>query len=171
MDRNLNKSFIAGYERLSAYSDFLNKINVFPVADGDTGTNLRLSLSCLMNLDEEVKQDVIRKLLLSAKGNSGNIAASFLSAFLEADSYESMAPSARRGCRYAWKAVANPKRGTMLSVFEDFVKALEEVDIQEKAERIVSRLKESVKSTRYILPELNEACVVDSISSASSETA
>ncbi|HBI47470.1 MAG TPA: hypothetical protein DDX93_01905, partial [Smithella sp.] len=85
MDEVLQKSFIAGLERLVARADLLDSINVFPVADGDTGRNLSVSLFPLRNAGQP-KEKIIHQLLLSARGNSGNIASQFFSAFCAMES-------------------------------------------------------------------------------------
>ena len=73
MEDVLQKSLIAGLERLIARADLLDSINVFPVADGDTGRNLSLSLLPLRHAGQP-NEKMVHDLLLSARGNSGNIA-------------------------------------------------------------------------------------------------
>jgi len=73
MKPDLQKAHIAGIERVAAWSDVLKDINVFPVADGDTGRNLVASLTPLRYLQYD-QEEIIHKLLLLARGNSGNIA-------------------------------------------------------------------------------------------------
>ncbi len=85
MEKVLHNSFIAGVERVAAWADLLDSINVFPVADGDTGRNLSISLYPLRATDKD-KSRVISQLLFSARGNSGNIASRFFSAFYLAES-------------------------------------------------------------------------------------
>ena len=104
LDNKFRGAFIAGAERVAAWADLLDDINVFPVADGDTGRNLMISLSPLMQLEEE-PQNTIAKLFLSARGNSGNIAAQFFSGFLTADSYAALPEAAKTGRDQAWDAV------------------------------------------------------------------
>ena len=76
------EAYIAGYERMAAWCDLLDEINVFPVADADTGRNLRISLNPLKQIDVPA-EEMARRLLRAATGNSGNIAAAFFSAFGE----------------------------------------------------------------------------------------
>jgi DegV family protein with EDD domain len=164
VNSDFKTAFIAGFERLSASADLLDNINVFPVADGDTGTNLKLSLACLRQLNGD-RAGITHQLLLSARGNSGNIAARFLSGFLMADSFEGLIPSAKKGRDLAWKAVSNPQKGTMLSVFDALVETLEKEQLRDTAEsieRTLISLKDTVKSTPRFLPRLKEAGVVDS---------
>lgn len=158
------KAHIAGVERIAAWSDVLDDINVFPVADGDTGRNLITSLTPLRYLQKDL-EDTIHKLLLSARGNSGNIAVQFFSGFLTADSYAGLTRAAKSGRDQAWQAVSNPMSGTMLTVLDALVDFLEYSDFENKSEyvtEIVDRLEESVKSTPDLLPELKQAGVVDS---------
>ena len=85
MDDLLKKSFVAGVERVAAWADLLDEINVYPIADGDTGRNLFVSLSPL-RFAGEPKEKLARRLLMTARGNSGNIASQFFSAFYDVDS-------------------------------------------------------------------------------------
>jgi dihydroxyacetone kinase-like predicted kinase len=158
------KAHIAGVERIAAWSDVLDDINVFPVADGDTGRNLIASLTPLRYLEKDL-EDTIHKLLLSARGNSGNIAVQFFSGFLTADSYANLPQAAKSGRDQAWQAVSKPMPGTMLTVLDTLVDFLEKSDFENKAEyvdKIIDLLEESVKATPELLPELKQAGVVDS---------
>jgi len=163
VDELLKKSFVAGAERVSAWADLLDAINVFPVADGDTGRNLAVSLFPLRFAGGE-KDRVIRKLLMAARGNSGNIASRFFSAFYMADSPAQLKTAAKEACARAWGAVADPRRGTMLSVFEALDAVLEQnafTPDRKSAERIVLHLEQAVRETHHILPKLKQAGVVD----------
>ena len=82
MSFDFGKALITGVERISAWVDLLDQINVFPIADGDTGRNLKISLSPLRQVEKEIEKKT-QALLLSARGNSGNIAAQFFSGFLK----------------------------------------------------------------------------------------
>jgi DegV family protein with EDD domain len=158
------KAHIAGVERIAAWSDVLDDINVFPVADGDTGRNLITSLTPLRYLEKDL-EDTIHKLLLSARGNSGNIAVQFFSGFLTADSYANLPQAAKSGRDQAWQAVSKPVPGTMLTILDTLVDFLEKSDFENKAEyadKIIDLLEESVKSTPELLPKLKQAGVVDS---------
>src|SRR5210317_199690 len=164
MRPDFQKAHIAGVERVAAWSDVLDDINVFPVADGDTGRNLITSLTPLRYLEENL-EDTIHKLLLSARGNSGNIAVQFFSGFLTADSYASLARAAKSGRDQAWQAVSKPMPGTMLTVLDTLVDYLGKSDFENRTEcvdKIIELLEESVKSTPELLPKLKQAGVVDS---------
>jgi len=164
MTPDFQKAHIAGVERIAAWSDVLDDINVFPVADGDTGRNLITSLTPLRYLEKNL-EDTIHKLLLSARGNSGNIAAQFFSGFLTADSYENLHQAARSGRDQAWQAVSKPMPGTMLTVLDTLVDFLEKSKFENKTgyvAKIIDLLEKSVKSTPELLPQLKQAGVVDS---------
>jgi DegV family protein with EDD domain len=163
MDASLAQALTAGVERLTAWADLLDEINVFPVADGDTGRNLVISLAPLHRIAPQ-REAVIRELLMAARGNSGNIAARFFAGLLAADSVETLGAAVRQGREWAWQAVADPKPGTMLTLFDALADALEEGPATGDApwrERILKRLEGAVLSTAETLPRLKAAGVVD----------
>ncbi len=163
MDEVLRKAFIAGVERVAAWADLLDSINVFPVADGDTGRNLFISLTPLL-MDHQEKETIIRQLLLSARGNSGNIASRFFSAFYRIDSAANIYDCAQEGRARAWKAVNDPRPGTMLSVFDALAESLTSgaaIFDQEAIDSLINRLEKSVHDTCEMLPKLKKAGVVD----------
>jgi DegV family protein with EDD domain len=163
MDELLQKSFIAGVERVAAWADLLDSINVFPIADGDTGRNLSISLFPLRKVHSD-KQKIIQQLLFSARGNSGNIASRFFSAFYSAKSVSELADCAAEGRSRAWKAVSDPCAGTMLTLFDALAEALFSTGMilnQETIAVIISRLEKAVQETKEILPKLKKAEVVD----------
>jgi len=163
LNKKFRGAFIAGAERVAAWSDLLDDINVFPVADGDTGRNLMISLSPLMQLGEE-PQNTIAKLFLSARGNSGNIAAQFFSGFLMADSFAALPEAAKKGRVQAWDAVHDPVAGTMLTVFDALVEYMAEsppTAEDEYVAKLVDYLADATRSTPEFLPRLRQAGVVD----------
>jgi DegV family protein with EDD domain len=162
MEEILQKSFIAGLERLAARAELLDSINVFPVADGDTGRNLSISLIPLRGVDQP-KEKIIHQLLLSARGNSGNIASQFFSAFCATENIPDLADRAKEGTAKAWQAVNNPRPGTMLSVFDALVDVLpQEINPDRKTvDTIIGGLEKAVHETYEQLPRLKEAGVVD----------
>ncbi len=163
METPFSQALIAGVERVSAWADLLDDINVFPVADGDTGRNLVISLSPLRQITQG-RDRIIRELLLSARGNSGNIAARFFSGLLMADAMHNLPEAIREGRNRAWQAVNDPKPGTMLTVFDALVAALEEAPGTYDAawrERVLDRLEGAVRETPELLPKLKAAGVVD----------
>ena len=163
MDAPFAPALIAGVERVTAWADLLDEINVFPVADGDTGRNLVISLAPLRRIAQG-REQTIRELLLSARGNSGNIAARFFSGLLTADAPDNLAAAIRTGRDRAWRAVHDPKPGTMLSVFDALAAAMEEKPAAHDAawrDRIVGQLEDAVRATPGLLPRLKAAGVVD----------
>ena len=112
-----------GYGCLSSWSDLLDRINVFPVADSDTGTNLRISLAPLQQTGIE-QEDLPDLLARSATGISGNIAAAFLQDFLQAKDNSQLPDAALCGRDRARQAVLDPRHGTMLDVFDTLARTL-----------------------------------------------
>ncbi|MFC1888464.1 DegV family protein [Thermodesulfobacteriota bacterium] len=164
MNTAIRKALVTGTERIAGWSELLDRINVFPVADGDTGRNLVLSLRPLL-WDTGQPEKLVEQLLLSARGNSGNIAVSFFSGFLETESIDTLPESARRGNEMAWKAIPDPQQGTILSFFEAFCHALDEYR-PDSGNRWVSdvldHLQTTVDATTDQLQKLKKAGVVDS---------
>jgi len=163
MASDFQKALVAGVERVSAWSDVLDQINVFPVADGDTGRNLKISLTPLRAM-KGVGEKTIRDLQLAARGNSGNIATSFFTGFLKTASSDRLFEAAKAGRNLAWQAVHDPVPGTMLTVFDELVAFLETGGFEETDQRvseIVNHLEKAVRSTPDLLPKLKHAGVVD----------
>lgn len=164
MTHDFRKAFISGVERIAAWSDILDEINVFPVADGDTGRNLMISMTPLRQLNKD-PENTINRLLLSARGNSGNIAAQFFSEFLKADSFEDLPDAVESGRGKAWQAVHKPVAGTMLTVFDELAEFLKKDNIEDKNEyvsQVITHLEKATLSTNKLLPKLKQAGVVDS---------
>lgn len=164
MDTLFTQALVTGVERVAAWADLLDDINVFPVADGDTGRNLVVSLSPLRQIALG-REKIIRELLLSARGNSGNIAARFFSGLLMADTIQDLAGAIRQGRDRAWQAVSDPKPGTMLTVFDALAAALEEPSPTFGTawrEGLLRQLEKAVLATPDLLPKLKAAGVVDS---------
>lgn len=159
---DLNQSLAAGYACLAAWADLLDRINVFPVADGDTGTNLRISLAPLRDGGKgcKVTFDLLAR---SATGNSGNIAAAFFREFCQAENYAELAEKAALGNEKAWQAIANPRAGTMLTVFASLARVLEsQIELPAVYIPLSLELQKAVHDTSQLLPELKHAGVVDS---------
>ena len=161
MDNNLKIAAIAGYERVAAWADLLDDINVYPVPDADTGRNLKISLAPIRDiLNEDIQ--ISTHLLRAATGNSGIIAAAFFAEFLEADSAQHLPQKAAAAKDKAWAAIADPQPGTMLSVFTSLSEVLDSHKTEMGAARIVNPLIETVQTSSSLLPELEKAGVVDS---------
>lgn len=136
----LRRALIAGARRVIAARDGLNKINVFPVADGDTGNNLAFTLGSVLNGALSRRSRHIGELLKrigddaidGARGNSGAILAQFLHGVAEHAraqpvlDAQTLAAAVRHGADSARSALAHPVEGTILSVIDSFADAMEE---------------------------------------------
>ncbi|MEX0899415.1 MAG: DegV family protein [Gammaproteobacteria bacterium] len=178
----LHRALHAGIQRVIARQEHLNKINVFPVADGDTGTNISLTLSAVLagithNLDRHVG-NLLNALadaaLDGARGNSGAILAQFFQGMsdgataLRMLSVKRFARAVRLGADYAREALSEPKEGTLLTVLTDFAASLEaqlasgEVrDLAALLETGLSAAERSLAGTTAQLEVLRRAGVVD----------
>lgn len=162
MDEIIKKSFLAGLERLLSRAQLLDSINVFPVADGDTGRNLSASLFPLRFVGQP-RETMVRQLLMSARGNSGNIASQFFSAFCATQNTNDLSRRAGEGKEKAWKAISQPRSGTMLNVFDALADVLAQIQTfdSQTVRSIIVSLEASVHATSDQLPRLREAGVVD----------
>ncbi len=130
--RNLYYTFIAGARKVIQHQIELNKINVFPVNDGDTGTNLASTIRSVIeslhpHRSYKITADRIAEAtLINARGNSGIIFAQFFYGLsIETGNFKSVslkqfAESVQRSVRYVYEAVANPVEGTMLTVIKEW---------------------------------------------------
>jgi DegV family protein with EDD domain len=159
----LMNALALGYERIVAWADILDRINVYPVPDGDTGRNLAITLAACRNISGD-SDSLSREILLSARGNSGNIVAGFLAGFLTCKDLSSLPASAEAGRDLAYRAVPNPQQGTMISLFDTLVTSLKKNPPEETGrwvEAVIQDMEETVRNTREQLPELKKAGVVD----------
>jgi DegV family protein with EDD domain len=163
MKTHFQQAVSAGAQRMAAWAELLDSINIFPVPDADTGRNLAFSLMPLRHIRSSA-QDTIRQMQKSACGNSGNIAAHFFSEFLGFEVSRSISYCAQKGRDKAWKAVSNPLPGTMLTVFDALADIPEShfLESVQNAVPIIGILEKAVRSTPDLLPELKAAGVVDS---------
>ena len=160
---DLIKAVAAGYERIVAWADILDRINVYPVPDGDTGRNLVITLGACRNINGDLNS-LISEVLLSARGNSGNIAAGFLSGFLICNELSSLPASAEVGRDLAYRAVSNPQQGTMISLFDTLSASLKRTPPEGTGiwvDSIIHDMEDTVRNTREQLLELKKAGVVD----------
>ncbi|MFA6499120.1 MAG: DegV family protein [Desulfurivibrionaceae bacterium] len=158
----MRSAFASGYENLSAWADLLDRINVFPVADGDTGANLRISLAPLRDNKGDTTQ-TLNLLARCATGNSGNIAAAFFQEFCQAESFAELAEKAALGRAKAWQSLVRPQSGTMLNVFDCLAASLAgQTDPVLLYPLLCKELQETVLATCQLLPDLRQAGVVDS---------
>lgn len=172
---------IAGAERLSENVDLINSLNVFPVPDGDTGTNMNMSFqSGLENLRQsksehvgELAQSLAKGLLMGARGNSGVILSQIFRGFSQAIkdketlSSEDFVAAFVGGVESAYKAVMKPVEGTILTVARESAirgekKAAKTEDIIEVMKSIVKGASLSLDKTPDLLPVLKQVGVVDS---------
>lgn len=179
--RTLSRMFLAGAKNLEAKKEWINELNVFPVPDGDTGTNMTLTImsaasevSSLDNPDMEMLAKAISSgSLRGARGNSGVILSQLLRGFtksvkkLEVLDASAIAAAMEKGVETAYKAVMKPKEGTILTVArEAAAKAMEIAEETEDLElffkEIFSHAEETLARTPEMLPVLKEAGVVDS---------
>jgi len=158
--RNIRDSLAIGYACLAAWSDLLDRINVFPVADGDTGANLRVSLAPLREAGEEARE-LTARLARCAIGNSGNIAAAFFQEFCLAEVLPDLAAHAARGRESAWRAVADPCPGTMLTVFDGLAAELAGHLDGLPGPGLHARLRQALAEGERQVPALRRAGVVD----------
>ncbi len=161
MGNIFEKAFVTGVERISAWVDLLDEINVYPIADGDTGRNLIISLSPLRQITDG-RDKTKQAILLAARGNSGNIAARFFSGFLSATDTGMLSDAVKLGRKLAWEAVSEPVKGTMLSVFDALAEIIEQREIDSTfIPYVIEHLENAVHSTPNLLPRLKKANVVD----------
>ena len=160
----LHSALCFGYERLAAWSGLLDQINVFPVADADTGINLKISLSPLRWPLEDATVSV-RGLMRAATGNSGNIAAAFFAELLKAGTIGGLGVAIHRGRQKAAQAISDPQPGTMLSVFDALARMVSPDNgwkaNAENSVSVIGGMEKAVADTADILPAAKQAGVVD----------
>ena len=167
------------YNRLLEESDFVNALNVFPVPDGDTGTNMSMTFKAAVkeieNLNSESIGETSKKLakgaLMGARGNSGVILSQILRGIskglegkTEVDGRD-LAVAFEEGSKAAYKAVMRPTEGTILSVIRaaaESVTNVEESNVIAVMETVVTNAKIMLDKTPDLLPALKKAKVVDS---------
>ena len=157
----MRSALAAGGACTAAWAEVLDRINVFPVPDGDTGRNLVLSLSPLR--DQAASDATIaQRLLLSARGSSGNIACAFVRALLAGVAGECLSARCVRGAVQARTAVAVPQPGTMLTVLDALAGAAADGLPAESVPALLARLTQVVCETTSAQESLRRANVVDS---------
>jgi DegV family protein with EDD domain len=158
---NLRKALAEGCAAVVAWAEVLDRINVFPVPDGDTGRNLVLSLAPFRDVAAS-DSTISERLLLSARGNSGNIACAFLRRVLDGAAEESLATRCVAGAATARKAVAVPQPGTMLTVLDALAEVARGEPTAKDVPGLLSRLAVVVQETMATQESLRKAAVVDS---------
>ena len=179
----LGQALTAGYRCLERYRDPINALNVYPVPDGDTGTNMMLTMAAGMEKWSqsggsnagEVAALIADGTFWEARGNSGVILSQFFKGIAqgleekEVCSGRDLAQSFRAATQAAYRSVGNPVEGTMLTVIRCVAEALEarleqdkdDVDVLTLWEAAFTTSKEALDTTPSLLPKLQEAGVVD----------
>lgn len=175
------KMFLAGASNLEANKEWINELNVFPVPDGDTGTNMTLTILSAANevaaLEDFDMETLARAIssgsLRGARGNSGVILSQLLRGFTKGIKYEeevdtlTIAEAFQKAVATAYKAVMKPKEGTILTVAKGFADkasalAAEGLEMEELLGQALAYAEEVLAKTPEMLPVLKEAGVVDS---------
>ena len=177
----LQKMLIGGAKRLEANKEYINELNVFPVPDGDTGTNMTMTALAAAkevgNAAEVTVKEVTRGLssgsLRGARGNSGVILSQLFRGFYKGVkdqdvlTTETVAVGFKKAVETAYKAVMKPKEGTILTVAKVTAEkavycARNTEDFEEFAQVVIKEANEILQKTPDMLPVLKEAGVVDS---------
>ena len=177
----LGRMFLAGAKNLEAKKEWINELNVFPVPDGDTGTNMTLTIlsaASEVNALSEPSMKTLAKAIASgslrgARGNSGVILSQLLRGFAKViEQYEEVdapifAKAFEKGVETAYKAVMKPKEGTILTVAKGAAAKADELaeeaeDLNTFFEGVIAYAQEVLSQTPEMLPVLKEAGVVDS---------
>ncbi len=174
--------FLAGAQNIEAKKEYINELNVFPVPDGDTGTNMSMTIMAAAKevaaLGDQMDMKSLAKAISSgslrgARGNSGVILSQLLRGFTKAIRDEKeidtllFAAACERAKATAYKAVMKPKEGTILTVASGIAQkaammAEETDDLEEFFPAIIEYAQEVLNKTPDMLPVLKEAGVVDS---------
>jgi len=176
----LRKMVISGANYLEANKDFVDSLNVYPVPDGDTGTNMSLTMRsairevnmCTNNNLDSIADAISKGALRGARGNSGVILSQILKGFASTIASEEnintklFAKALKEGANIAYKAVTIPKEGTILTVIrlmsdESLKIAKKEDDCAEFLKKTIAAGEEVLKMTPDLLPVLKKAGVVD----------
>ncbi len=181
--RAVKYCFLAGAQNLGANQELINELNVFPVPDGDTGTNMTMTITSAANevaaLSDDCTMEQVCKAismgsLRGARGNSGVILSQLLRGFSRGiGEYEELTPvilarACNKATETAYKAVMKPKEGTILTVAKGASeKALElakdkTITAAQFADEVLSHAEYVLSETPNMLPVLKEAGVVDS---------
>lgn len=177
----LQKAFLAGAKSIELKKDYINELNVFPVPDGDTGTNMTLTIMSaakeVNSIDNPTIENIAKAIssgsLRGARGNSGVILSQLFRGFtreiMDKDAVDvpTMAKAFERAVETAYKAVMKPKEGTILTVAKAGATKAEELagetdDLIEFCEEVLKAMQEMLERTPDMLPVLKEAGVVDS---------
>lgn len=176
----LKKMIVAGANELNSNKQLVDSMNVFPVPDGDTGTNMSLTALAAAKETEkssslsvgEISKLAANGSLRGARGNSGVILSQLFRGFskglegLEYAGTKELAKAIRKGVETAYKAVMKPKEGTILTVARSCAEAAEKFapeidDIEIFIEKVIEEAHKTLLQTKEMLPVLKQADVVD----------
>lgn len=171
------QSFMVGAKNVISEKNGLNAINVFPVPDGDTGTNLASMMSAILeraklgNTLSETMQSIVDAAIVGARGNSGIIFASYINGFAEGlktnePNLDSLIETSEKAYSYAYQAISKPVEGTMITVMRAWAHALNEFkratnNAIELFMQAFEVLKQELANTPEKLAVLKENHVVD----------
>ena len=177
----LAKMFLACAQNIEAKKDYINELNVFPVPDGDTGTNMSMTIMSAAKevtaLNKPAMKDLAKAIssgsLRGARGNSGVILSQLLRGFTKAIKEEkeidvlALAAACQRARDTAYKAVMKPKEGTILTVASGIATKAAEMaeetdDLEVFIPAVIEHAQDVLNQTPEMLPVLKEAGVVDS---------
>lgn len=177
----LQKMFLSGAHRIEGKKEWINELNVFPVPDGDTGTNMSLTIMAAAKEVGQIAEPTMDNLakaismgaLRGARGNSGVILSQLFRGFTkEIKEYDEinmsiMADAFARATETAYKAVMKPKEGTILTVARGMAEKIEEIaidcdDLEEGLKEVLDYGDYVLSQTPELLPVLKQAGVVDS---------
>ena len=177
----LHRAIVAGIRKVVSHQDYLNKINVFPVPDGDTGTNMAFTLTSILDASfnkvnsrvDDMLAMVADAALDGARGNSGAILAQFFQGLSDGAAGVaqfdplSFSNAIQTGSEYAREALSEPVEGTILTVITDFSNKLKESieagveDFEQILAKGVEEAQRSLKNTPNLMAVLKKAGVVD----------
>ena len=177
----LAKMFLAGAQNLDVKKEWINELNVFPVPDGDTGTNMTMTITSaareVQSLDKLTMKELCKAIsngsLRGARGNSGVILSQLLRGFTktvrgsEIIDIPLIADACEKAVETAYKAVIKPKEGTILTVAREMSKIARkladgQMDLPAYLKSIIDYGNQTLAKTPEMLPVLKEAGVVDS---------
>lgn len=180
--KELQDAFLAAAVNLNAKKDYINELNVFPVPDGDTGTNMTMTILSAAAMVQEIAEPTVDNVsramasgsLRGARGNSGVILSQLIRGFTKelrecGETVDSLvlARAFNRAVETAYKAVMKPKEGTILTVAKGMAEKITELSVNEEdcialLGKVLDYGDEVLEKTPEMLPVLKEAGVVDS---------
>lgn len=180
--KELQDAFLAAAVNLNAKKDYINELNVFPVPDGDTGTNMTMTILSAAAMVQEIAEPTVDNVsramasgsLRGARGNSGVILSQLIRGFTKelrecGETVDSLtlARAFNRAVETAYKAVMKPKEGTILTVAKGMAERITALSVNEEdcislLGKVLDYGDEVLEKTPEMLPALKEAGVVDS---------